>query len=93
MRASQVPRLALRTFAHLLLIQDYIGQLSIDSVPRVTNVPYLVVLSIAVAIGAVSLGLYLLFVVLRPKLEHRWYKRCGIAALLALAIDLMHWGA
>ncbi|SCZ88836.1 BZ3500_MvSof-1268-A1-R1_Chr2-1g04667 [Microbotryum saponariae] len=79
----------------------YVGQLAINrlkgvdvahSVPRVTNTPYLIFLSILIAMVAVSVGLFLLFVVLRPKLEHRWYKRAGIAMILAVGTTLMHFG-
>ncbi|KDE08785.1 hypothetical protein MVLG_00891 [Microbotryum lychnidis-dioicae p1A1 Lamole] len=71
----------------------YVGQLAINSVPRVTNTPYIIFLSILIAMVAVSVGLFLLFVVLRPKLEHRWYKRAGIAMILAVATTLMHFVA
>ncbi|SCV71821.1 BQ2448_4515 [Microbotryum intermedium] len=71
----------------------YVGQLAINSVPRVTNTPYIIFLSILIAMVAVSVGLFLLFVVLRPKLEHRWYKRGGIAMILAIATTLMHFVA
>ncbi|KAM0753752.1 hypothetical protein T439DRAFT_377899 [Meredithblackwellia eburnea MCA 4105] len=71
----------------------YIGQVSINSVPRVTNTAYVVVLSVIIAIFAVSLGLYLLFVVLRPKLDHKWYKRLGVSMILGLGTSLMHFVA
>lgn len=71
---------------------DYVGQVSINSVPRVTNTAWIVVISILIAMLAVSLGLFLLFVVLRPKLQHRWYKRLGVAMILGIGVCLMHFG-
>lgn len=71
---------------------DYVGQVSINSVPRVTNTAWIVAISILIAMLAVSLGLFLLFVVLRPKLEHRWYKRLGVAMILGVGVCLMHFG-
>ncbi|KAK4702911.1 hypothetical protein P7C70_g3315, partial [Phenoliferia sp. Uapishka_3] len=71
----------------------YVGQVSINSVPRVTNTGWIVFLSVLIAILAVSLGLYLLFVILRPKLDHRWYKRLGVAMILGFGTSLMHFVA
>lgn len=71
---------------------DYVGQVSINSVPRVTNTAYMVFLSILIAMGAVTLGLFLLFVVLRPKLQHAWYKRLGVAMTLGAGTTAMHFG-
>lgn len=73
-------------------IADYVGQVSINSVPKVNNVAYIVFLSILIAMVAVTVGLFLLFVVLRPKLQHSWYKRLGVAMILGLATSLMHFG-
>ncbi len=53
----------------------------------------MVVLSILIAMIAVSVALYLLFAVLRPKLQHSWYKRLGVAMILAVATTLMHFVA
>jgi len=53
----------------------------------------MVVLSILIAMIAVSTALYLLFAVLRPKLQHMWYKRLGVAMLLGIATTLMHFVA
>ncbi|ORY81774.1 hypothetical protein BCR35DRAFT_352280 [Leucosporidium creatinivorum] len=71
----------------------YVGQVSINSVPKVNNVAYIVFLSILIAMVAVTVGLFLLFVVLRPKLQHSWYKRLGVAMILGLATSLMHFVA
>lgn len=75
-----------------LLRADYVGQISINSVPKVDNLAYVVFLSILIAMVAVSTGLVLLFVVLRPKLTHTWYKRLGVAVILGIATSLMHFG-
>ncbi|KAK4053883.1 hypothetical protein OIO90_003720 [Microbotryomycetes sp. JL221] len=71
----------------------YVGQVSINSVPRVRNIAWVVFLSILIAMVAVSAGLFLLFVWLRPRLQHRWYKRLGVSLILGLAVNVMHWVA
>ncbi|GAA6028392.1 hypothetical protein JCM8097_007009 [Rhodosporidiobolus ruineniae] len=71
----------------------YVGQLSISSVPRVTNSWYTVFLSIIIAMACVSVGLYILFVIFRPKLEHSWYKRIIVAMILGVGVTLMHFVA
>ncbi|GAA5872140.1 hypothetical protein JCM3774_002281 [Rhodotorula dairenensis] len=71
----------------------YIGQVSIDSVSRVTNDWYTVFLSVVIAMVCVSIGLYILFVVFRPKLQHSWLKRILVAAILAVGVTLMHFVA
>ncbi|KAL8278451.1 hypothetical protein RQP46_009141 [Phenoliferia psychrophenolica] len=71
----------------------YVGQVSINSVPKVTNTPWIVFLSVLIAVIAVSGGLYLLFVVLRPRLAHSWWKKGGVAMILGLATSLMHFVA
>jgi hypothetical protein len=88
-RASSKRRADLSFFARRA---DYVGQVSINSVPKVNNVAYIVFLSILIAMVAVTVGLFLLFVVLRPKLQHSWYKRLGVAMILGLATSLMHFG-
>jgi NO-binding membrane sensor protein with MHYT domain len=42
---------------------------------------------------AVSLGLYILFVVFRPKLQHSWYKRLAVAMILGAGVTVMHFVA
>ena len=42
---------------------------------------------------AVSLGLYILFVVFRPKLQHSWYKRLAVAMILGAGVTTMHFVA
>ncbi|GAA5925475.1 uncharacterized protein JCM15063_005034 [Sporobolomyces koalae] len=71
----------------------YVGQVSINSVPRVTNDWYTVLASILIAMSAVSVGLYILFVVFRPKLQHSWYKRLAVAMILGAAVCGMHFVA
>ncbi|TNY24789.1 hypothetical protein DMC30DRAFT_6168 [Rhodotorula diobovata] len=71
----------------------YIGQVSINSVPRVTNSWYTVFLSVIIAMFCVTVGLYILFVIFRPKLQHSWYKRILVAGILAVGVTLMHFVA
>lgn len=66
--------------------------MSINSVPKVNNKGYMVFLSIFIAMAAVSIALTLLFIVLRPRLQHSLFKRLGVALILALATTLMHFG-
>ncbi|BGP24991.1 MHYT domain signaling protein [Rhodotorula toruloides] len=71
----------------------YVGQVSIDSVPLVTNSWYTVLLSVIIAMLCVTVGLYILFVIFRPKLQHSWYKRVIVAGILAIGVTLMHFVA
>ncbi|GAA5948147.1 hypothetical protein JCM3765_007129 [Sporobolomyces pararoseus] len=71
----------------------YVGQVSINSVPRITNDWYTIFASILIAMLAVSLGLYILFVVFRPKLQHSWYKRLAVAMILGAGVTAMHFVA
>lgn len=41
----------------------------------------------------VTVGLYILFVIFRPKLQHSWYKRILVAGILAVGVTLMHFVA
>lgn len=72
---------------------DYVGQVSISSVPRVTNDWYTILASILIAMIAVSAGLFTLFVIFRPKLQHSWYKRLAVAMLLGAGVTAMHFVA
>ena len=72
---------------------DYIGQVSINSVPRVTNSWWTILLSVLIAMFCVTVGLYILFVIFRPKLQHSWYKRVLVAGILAVGVTLMHFVA
>lgn len=60
----------------------YIGQRSINSIPHVSYSPGLVVASVVIACAAVVLGLWLLFLVLKPKLQHSWFKKLAVAVVL-----------
>ncbi|GAA5944147.1 hypothetical protein JCM3775_001080 [Rhodotorula graminis] len=71
----------------------YIGQVSINSVPRVTNSWWTILLSVLIAMFCVTVGLYILFVIFRPKLQHSWYKRVLVAGILAVGVTLMHFVA
>ncbi|GAA5872863.1 hypothetical protein JCM8547_005721 [Rhodosporidiobolus lusitaniae] len=71
----------------------YVGQVSINSVPRVTNDWYMVLISVLIAMACVSVGLYILFVIFRPKLQHSWYKRIIVAIILGVGVTLMHFVA
>ncbi|GAA5820515.1 hypothetical protein JCM11251_003025 [Rhodosporidiobolus azoricus] len=71
----------------------YVGQVSINSVPRVTNNWYTILLSVIIAMACVSVGLYILFVIFRPKLQHSWYKRVIVAMILGVGVTLMHFVA
>ncbi|GAA5874518.1 hypothetical protein JCM16303_002891 [Sporobolomyces ruberrimus] len=71
----------------------YVGQVSISSVPRVTNDWYTILASILIAMIAVSAGLFTLFVIFRPKLQHSWYKRLAVAMLLGAGVTAMHFVA
>jgi hypothetical protein len=84
---SFCPRADFSSFA------DYVGQISINSVPRVTNSWYTVFLSVIIAMACVTVGLYILFVVFRPKLQHSWYKRVIVAMILGVGVTLMHFVA
>ena len=69
---------------------DYIGQLSIIGIPYIGyKAPY-VVGSVVIACGAVVIALYIMFVVLRPKLKHTWASKIVVAAILATAVCGMH---
>ena len=63
----------------------YIGQRSITSIPHVSYSAGLVVASVVIACTAVVVGLWLMFLVLKPKLQHSWYKKLGVAIVLGSA--------
>ncbi|BGP16568.1 hypothetical protein JCM10213_000520 [Rhodosporidiobolus nylandii] len=71
----------------------YVGQVSINSVSRVTNDWYMVLISVLIAVACVTVGLYILFVVFRPKLKHSLGKRVIVAMILAVGVTLMHFVA
>jgi NO-binding membrane sensor protein with MHYT domain len=72
------------------LTADYIGQLSITGLPYIAyKAPY-VVGSIVIASGAVVIALYIMFIMLRPKLKHTWISKIAVALILAVAVCAMH---
>jgi hypothetical protein len=74
-------------------LSDYIGQFSIDGIPYVAYDVGYVVGSVIIASGAVIIALYIMFIMLRPKLKHSWMSKIGVAILLAGAVCGMHYCA
>lgn len=70
--------------------QDYIGQASIIGIPYVAYKPAYVVGSVIIACGAVVIALYIMFIMLRPKLKHTWWSKILVALILAVAVCAMH---
>ncbi|WVW79789.1 hypothetical protein I302_101759 [Kwoniella bestiolae CBS 10118] len=68
----------------------YIGQASITGLPYVAYHPAYVVGSIIIACGAVVIALYIMFIMLRPKLKHTWLSKICVALILAIAVTCMH---
>ncbi|WVR04025.1 hypothetical protein IAU60_001024 [Kwoniella sp. DSM 27419] len=68
----------------------YIGQASITGLPYIAYKPEYVVGSIIIACGAVVIALYIMFIMLRPKLKHTWWSKIGVALILAVAVTCMH---
>lgn len=50
-----------------------------------------VVASVIIACAAVIVALYIMFVMLRPKLKHSWYAKIGVAFVLGIAVCAMHY--
>ena len=74
----------------LLIFSDYIGQFSIKHQKYIAyKAPY-VVGSVIIASGAVIIALYIMFIMLRPKLKHGWIAKIIVAAILAIAVCGMH---
>ncbi|KAK4684826.1 hypothetical protein P7C73_g5335, partial [Tremellales sp. Uapishka_1] len=69
----------------------YIGQLSITGLPYIAYKVSYVVASVIIACGAVMVALYIMFVMLRPKLKQSWYLKIGVAVILATAVCAMHY--
>lgn len=69
---------------------DYIGQASITDIPYVAYRPAFVVGSVIIASGAVQIALYIMFIMLRPKLKHNWAMKIVVAMILAVAVCCMH---
>ncbi|WVF66848.1 hypothetical protein IAT40_001590 [Kwoniella sp. CBS 6097] len=68
----------------------YIGQASITGLPYIAYTPAYVVGSIIIACGAVMIALYIMFIMLRPKLKHTWFSKICVALILAVAVTCMH---
>jgi NO-binding membrane sensor protein with MHYT domain len=49
--------------------------------------------SVLIACTAVVIGLYIMFIILRPKLQHGWPLKVMVALVLGLAVCLMHYVA
>ena len=68
----------------------YIGQASITGMPYIAYRPEFVAGSIIIASGAVCIALYIMFIMLRPKLKHTLWSKLAVAVILAAAVCLMH---
>lgn len=68
----------------------YIGQASITGMPYIAYRPEYVVGSIIIASSAVCIALYIMFIMLRPKLKHTLWSKLAVAVILAAAVCLMH---
>jgi NO-binding membrane sensor protein with MHYT domain len=68
----------------------YIGQASITGIPYIAYKPAYIVGSVIIASGAVVIALYIMFIMLRPKLKHNWISKIIVAAILAVAVCMMH---
>jgi len=72
---------------------DYIGQVSITGIPYVGYHVAYVVGSVIIGSGAAIIALYIMFIMLRPKLKHSWISKIGVAVILAGAVCGMHYCA
>lgn len=81
-------RLSCRIFH---LDTDYLGQKSIVSIPYIGYTVGNVVGSVIIACAAVMIGLYIMFIILRPKLKHGWPTKLGVACVLGGAVCAMHY--
>lgn len=80
----------MRLITQVLTAADYIGQASITGMPYIAYKPAYVVGSIVIASGAVVIALYIMFIMLRPKLKHTWLSKLMVAAILSVAVCSMH---
>ncbi len=46
--------------------------------------------SVIIASGAVVIALYIMFIMLRPKLKHTWISKLMVATILTVAVCAMH---
>jgi NO-binding membrane sensor protein with MHYT domain len=68
----------------------YIGQASITGMPYIAYRPQYIIGSVIIASGAVCIALYIMFIMLRPKLKHTLWSKLAVAVILAAAVCLMH---
>jgi NO-binding membrane sensor protein with MHYT domain len=68
----------------------YIGQASITGMPYIAYRPEFIVGSVIIASSAVCIALYIMFIMLRPKLKHTLWSKLAVAFILAAAVCLMH---
>nr|XP_031859152.1 uncharacterized protein CI109_005503 [Kwoniella shandongensis]KAA5526224.1 hypothetical protein CI109_005503 [Kwoniella shandongensis] len=68
----------------------YIGQASIVGIPYVAYNAGSVIGAVIIACGAVVIALYIMFIMLRPKLKHTWFSKICVALILAVAVCAMH---
>lgn len=87
------PERPLRSYLTQNNYADYIGQRSIISIPYIAYNAGAVVGSVVIACSAVVVGLYIMFIILRPKLKHSWPVKLGVALVLGAAVCLMHYCA
>ncbi|KAJ9123345.1 hypothetical protein QFC22_001544 [Naganishia vaughanmartiniae] len=71
----------------------YIGQVSISNIGLIRYSMGTIVGSVFIACVAVIIGLYIMFIVMRPKLKHGWITKVGVACVLASAVCAMHYTA
>ena len=69
----------------------YIGQASITGMPYIAYRPEYVIGSVIIASSAVCIALYIMFIMLRPKLKHTLWSKLAVAVILAAAVCLMHY--
>ncbi|KAJ9107335.1 hypothetical protein QFC21_000785 [Naganishia friedmannii] len=71
----------------------YIGQVSVSNIGLIHYSMGTIIGSVLIACAAVIVGLYIMFVILRPKLKHGWATKVGVACVLAAAVCAMHYTA
>ncbi|EJT45999.1 hypothetical protein A1Q1_05545 [Trichosporon asahii var. asahii CBS 2479] len=71
----------------------YVGQISINDIPYIGYRVAYVVGSVVIASGAVCVALYIMFIMLRPKLKHSWVSKIVVGLILAGAVCGMHYTA
>lgn len=69
----------------------YLGQASITGMPYIAYRPEYVIGSIIIASSAVCIALYIMFIMLRPKLKHTLWSKLAVSVILSAAVCLMHY--